>query len=55
MEARSTAPATDYAVFFEGWVEKNDFAALEKMVNQFDACDVAAIEPAQDEETPGRD
>ena len=25
---------------------------LEKLVSQFDACDLAAIEPAQDEEIP---
>ncbi|MEN8127929.1 MAG: V-type ATP synthase subunit I [Planctomycetota bacterium] len=52
MGARSTAPATDYAVFFEGWVKKKQLSRLEKLVTGFDACDVTAIEPAADEEPP---
>ncbi len=52
LAARSAAPATDHAIFLEGWAKKKDFAHLERLVTQFDACDVAAIEPAPDEEPP---
>jgi V/A-type H+-transporting ATPase subunit I len=52
IHTESHAPATDYAVFLEGWVKKKQLPRLEKMVAQFDACDVAAIEPGQDEEPP---
>jgi len=52
IHTESHAPATDYAVFLEGWVKKKELPRLEKMVAQFDACDVAAIEPGQDEEPP---
>ncbi|RKY12690.1 MAG: hypothetical protein DRP52_04420 [Planctomycetota bacterium] len=50
--ARSTVPATDHAIFLEGWVKKKHFRRLEKLVRPFDACDVAAIEPAQGEDPP---
>ena len=43
---------TDHAVFLEGWVKKKDYQGLEKLVTQFDACDMAPIEPGQDEEVP---
>lgn len=52
IHTESNAPATDYAVFLEGWVKKKKFSELEKLVGQFDACDVAPIEPAEDEESP---
>jgi V/A-type H+-transporting ATPase subunit I len=52
MNTRSSAPATDYAIFLEGWVKKKSVKELEALVAQFDACDVAPIEPAQDEEPP---
>jgi len=52
LAARSAAPATDHAIFLEGWVKKKQFAHLEKLVTQFNACDVAAIEAAPDEEPP---
>ena len=52
IQAESTAPATDHAVFLEGWVRKRDFDKLDKLVHQFDAADLAAIEPAEDEEIP---
>lgn len=52
LEARSAAPATDHAIFLEGWVKKKEFAHLEKLVGQFNACDVAAIESAKDEQPP---
>ena len=52
IQAESNAPATDYAVFLEGWTKKKQMPKLESLVGQFDACDVAAIEPAADEEMP---
>ena len=52
LAARSAAPATDHAIFLEGWVKKKQFAHLERLVTQFNACDVAAIEAAADEEPP---
>lgn len=48
----STAPATDHAIFFEGWVRKKDYPKLEKIVHQYDAADLAEITPGEDEETP---
>ncbi|MCI0499164.1 MAG: V-type ATP synthase subunit I [Planctomycetales bacterium] len=50
--AQSSAPATDHAIFLEGWVKKKDYPALEKLVAKFNACDVAPIEPGMDEEPP---
>ena len=52
IHAESTAPATEHAIFLEGWTKKKDYPALEKLVSQFDACDIAPIEPGQDEEVP---
>lgn len=52
IQAEASAPATDHAVFFEGWVKWRDFDRLKKVVSQFSACDVAPIEPAEDEEPP---
>ena len=52
IHTESHAPATDHAVFLEGWVKKKQYSKLEKIVSKFDACDVAAIEPGQDEEPP---
>ncbi|MHC5162754.1 MAG: V-type ATP synthase subunit I [Planctomycetota bacterium] len=52
IQAESTAPATDHAVFLEGWVRKRDYDKLEKLVRQFDATDLTPIEPAEGEETP---
>lgn len=48
----STAPATDHAIFFEGWVRKKDYPKLEKIVHQYDAADLAEIEPGEGEEPP---
>ncbi|MDH4201449.1 MAG: V-type ATP synthase subunit I [Phycisphaerae bacterium] len=48
----SGAPASDNVVFFESWVKKKDYPALEKLVAGFDACNVAPIEPGPDEEPP---
>jgi V/A-type H+-transporting ATPase subunit I len=52
LEARSAAPATDHAIFLEGWAKKKQFARLEKLVTQFSACDVAAVEAAANEVPP---
>ena len=52
IHAESTSPATDHAVFLEGWVRRRDYEALEKLVLQFEAADLAIIEPGKDEEIP---
>ena len=52
IHAESNAPATDHAVFLEGWVKRNDAPALQQLVARFDACDIVPIEPGQDEEPP---
>jgi V/A-type H+-transporting ATPase subunit I len=51
-QARGTAPSTEHTVLLEGWVRKNDFPRLEKMVSRFGASSLAKIEPAEDEEVP---
>ncbi|MCE5185561.1 MAG: V-type ATP synthase subunit I [Planctomycetaceae bacterium] len=50
--AEASAPATDHAVFFEGWVRQRDYRKLEKVVSDFDGCDVAVIQPGEGEEPP---
>ena len=52
IHTESSAPATDHAVFLEGWVRTRDYDKLEKLVHTFDAADLAKIEPAEDEEIP---
>lgn len=52
INAESYAPATEHAVFLEGWVKVKDYQKLEKLIMRFDACDIAPIEPGQDEEVP---
>ncbi len=52
IETESVSPATDHAVFLEGWVKKNDYDELEKLVAAFDASDMVPIEPGQNEEVP---
>jgi V/A-type H+-transporting ATPase subunit I len=52
IHAESSAPATDHAIFFEGWVKARDYKKLEKTVAQFNACDVSRIEPGEGEEPP---
>ncbi|MHC5179609.1 MAG: V-type ATP synthase subunit I [Planctomycetota bacterium] len=52
IQAESTAPATDHAVFLEGWVRARDYKKLEKIVGKHDATDLTPIEPAEGEETP---
>ena len=51
-QTRGTAPATEYTVLLEGWVRKNDFPRLEKIVSGFGASSLAKIERLQDEEVP---
>jgi len=51
-QAKDTAPATEYTVLLEGWVKKNDYAKLEKIVSGFEASSLTKIEPAEDEEIP---
>jgi V/A-type H+/Na+-transporting ATPase subunit I len=52
IHAESTAPATEHAIILEGWVKQKHYQALEKLVTGFDACDIAPIEPGQEESTP---
>ena len=51
-QTRDTAPATESTVLLEGWVKKQDFARLEKLVADFDASSLTKIEPAEDEDIP---
>jgi V/A-type H+-transporting ATPase subunit I len=51
-QTRDTAPATESTVLLEGWVKKQDFARLKKLVADFDASSLTKIEPAEDEEIP---
>ena len=50
--AKGAAPATEHTVLLEGWVKKNDFPRLEKIVSEFGASSLSRIEPAEDEEIP---
>lgn len=52
MNAHSIAPSTDHAIFLEGWTKKRNMPKLEKLVLEFDACDIAPVESAPDEEPP---
>ena len=51
-QAKGTAPATEHTVLLEGWVKKNDYPRLEKIVSGFGASSLTKIEPAEDEEIP---
>jgi V/A-type H+-transporting ATPase subunit I len=51
-QTRDTAPATESTVLLEGWVKKQDFARLGKLVADFDASSLTKIKPAEDEEIP---
>ncbi len=50
--AKGAAPATEHTVLLEGWVKKNDFPRLEKIVSEFGASSLSRIEPAEGEEVP---
>lgn len=52
MQAEQSAPATNHAIFFEGWVKKKDFEALKGIVATFTACAVTLVEPGAEEEPP---
>ena len=51
-QTKDTAPATEQTVLLEGWVKKNDYAKLEKIVSGFEASSLTKIAPAEDEEIP---
>jgi V/A-type H+-transporting ATPase subunit I len=51
-QTKDTAPATEQTVILEGWVKKNDYPRLEKLVSAFEASSLHKIEPAEDEEIP---
>ena len=51
-QTKDTVPATEHTVILEGWVKKNDYARLEKLVSGFEASSLHKIEPAEDEEIP---
>jgi V/A-type H+/Na+-transporting ATPase subunit I len=52
MVTESSVPATDNAVFFEGWVRKKDYPRLEKLLKRFSAVSAAIIEPNKEEPVP---
>ncbi len=49
---QATAPATEKAIFFEGWVKEKDYPLLQKLVSQFDAADLETVAPGEGEEPP---
>ena len=51
-QARGNAPATESTVLLEGWVKKNDYSRLEKIVSAFGASGLSKIKPGKDEEIP---
>jgi len=51
-QAKDNAPATQHAVFLEGWVKEHDYPRLEKIVSSFGASSVTKVEPAEGEEMP---
>jgi len=51
-QTKDNVPATEHTVILEGWVKKNDYARLEKLVSGFEASSLHKIEPAEDEEIP---
>lgn len=51
-QTKDTAPATEQTVILEGWVKKNDYARLQKIVSGFEASSLHKIEPAEGEEIP---
>jgi V/A-type H+-transporting ATPase subunit I len=50
--SKSTSPATEHTVLFEGWVKQRDYARLEQIVQNFAASDVSQITPAEEEDIP---
>jgi len=49
---RGSAPATEQAVIFEGWVKDKDYAQLETIVGRFRASSVGRTEIVEGEEKP---
>ena len=50
--ARGSAPATEQAVIFEGWVKDKDYPELAAIVGRFSASSVGRTEIAEGEEKP---
>ncbi|MHC4728054.1 MAG: V-type ATP synthase subunit I, partial [Planctomycetota bacterium] len=46
-QTKDTVPATEHTVILEGWVKKNDYVRLEKLVSGFTASSLHKIEPAK--------
>jgi len=52
VRARDAAPASEHAMFLEGWIKAKDYRALQKIVSGFEASSVSAVQPGEDEECP---
>jgi V/A-type H+-transporting ATPase subunit I len=52
MATESSVPATDHAVFFEGWVRQKDYPRLEKVLGRFSAVSASIIQPNAEEPIP---
>lgn len=51
-QTEKSAPATKQTIILEGWVRRNDFSLLEKIVGRFSASSLHNIAPAEDEQIP---
>lgn len=51
-QAKSNAPATEQTVVLEGWVKKENFTRIKKIVSEFGASSLNTVEPAEDEDIP---
>ena len=51
-QTKGDAPATEHTVLLEGWVKKNDYAHLKKIVSEFKASSLSEIEPGEGDEIP---
>lgn len=49
---QDSSPATEHAVFLEGWTRRRDYPRVEKLVHQFEASDITILIPGGDEEPP---
>ena len=47
-----SAPSTNHAVLYEGWVKKKDYQKVKKIVEQFEASCVSEVKPGEDEQVP---
>ncbi len=50
-QTRVSVPTTEHTVLLEGWVKRQQYAELERVVSRFDACWVDEI-PAADDDVP---